>query len=94
MANDSVLLHGAVRNAYSAGIVMVAAEGINYGGNCEYPVAYEEVIGVGAINVEENIAQYSAIHGVDVWVPVVNINSTYIDSEYIELDGLSMVIPH
>lgn len=94
MGNDSVLLHEAVHKASSTGIVMVAAAGNNYGGNCEFPAAYDEVISVGSLNIDGDVADHSALNGVDVWAPGVGIISTYIDSEYTKIDGTSMATPH
>jgi len=90
MANDSLLLHEAVQNAYFADIVMVAAAGNNYGGSCEYPAAYSEVIGVGAINIDGSIANFSAIHSVDNWAPGSNILSTFTGDTYKTIEGTSM----
>jgi len=93
MENDSLLLHEAVVNANSAGIVMVAA-GNNYGGTCEFPAAYDEVIAVGAINIDKGIADFSALLGVDVWAPGVDILSTYLNTKYFVMDGTSMAAPY
>jgi len=94
MADDSVLLHEAVQDAYSAGVVMVAAAGNNYGGNCEYPAAYDEVVGVGAIDMNGITADFSAFYRVDVWAPGTEIYSSYINSSYQVLNGTSMATPH
>jgi len=94
MANDSVLLNEAVQDAYSAGILMVVAAGNNYGGDCEIPAAYDEVIAVGAIKTDGSIADFSAINGVDAWAPGVDVYSTYINDIYIDFDGTSMAAPH
>ena len=40
-------IHAAIRRAYDAGILVVAAAGNN--GVVEYPAAYDEVVAVGAI---------------------------------------------
>jgi len=84
---DSQLLHESTIEASNVGVEMVAAAGNNYGGECEYPAAYDEVVGVGAIDANRSIANFSAIDGVDAWAPGVQIYSTYIDSDYKNLDG-------
>lgn len=61
---------------------MVAAAGNSYGGDCEYPAAYEEVISVGALNEDGTISALSAIHGVEVWAPGIRIYSTTLDGDY------------
>lgn len=45
---DSEILHNAVRDAYNAGILLVASSGNTAGGAVKYPAAYSEVIAVGA----------------------------------------------
>lgn len=46
---DSAILHKAVRDAYDAGILMIASAG-NSEGDVMYPAAYSEVMAVGATN--------------------------------------------
>jgi subtilisin/minor extracellular protease Epr len=91
---DSQFLHESVIEAFDVGIEMVAAAGNNYGGECEYPAAYDEVVGVGAIDVTGSIANFSAIDGVDVWAPGVDILSSYVGETYKDMDGTSMATPH
>lgn len=92
--NQSEVLKVAVDNASRAGITIVAAAGNNYGGTCEYPAAYDEVIGVGAIGTDGSTMSLSAIQGVDVWAPGEAINSTYISGDYSVMEGTSMAAPH
>lgn len=94
MEFDALVLHEAITDAYEAGIIMVAAAGNNYGGSCEYPAAYGEVVGVGALESNGNIAEYSAADGVDVWAPGTNIFSTFNNGSYKNLSGTSMATPH
>jgi subtilisin family serine protease len=94
LTSDSQLLHESVIEAFDVGIEMVAAAGNNYGGACEYPAAYDEVVAVGAVDVNGSIAEFSAIDGVAVWAPGVEVYSTYVDSDYKNLDGTSMATPH
>ena len=91
---DSNALHETVIEAYCSGIIMVAAAGNNYGDNCEFPAAYDEVIGVGALDINVEIAMFSAKNGVDVWAPGVEIFSTYYEDTYLTMNGTSMAAPH
>jgi len=94
IASDSEALHDSVKSANDAGILMIAAAGNNYGGNSEYPAAYDEVIGVGAIDIYGNIAGLSAVNNVDIWAPGVDIFSAYKNSDYRIMSGTSMSAPH
>ena len=92
--SDSLVLHESVNNADSAGVIMVAATGNNYGGNSEYPAAYDEVIGVGALDVNGNSSKMSALYNVDEWAPGLEILSTYLNASYTVMNGTSMAAPH
>ena len=94
MAEDSEALHETVVSASNAGIMMVAAAGNNYGGSCEYPAAYEEVVAVGAIDIDGEVANFSAINGVEVWAPGDSIYSTYYNDDFLYMSGTSMATPH
>ena len=94
METNSIALHETIITAYDAGTIMVAASGNNYGGDCEYPAAYDEVIGVGALTERGVIAELSAIIGVDVWAPGTMILSTSKGGIYKMMSGTSMSTPH
>ncbi len=49
----------AIRDAYNAGVTMVAAAGNNATSDMVFPAAFEEVISVGAINRSGDLASYS-----------------------------------
>lgn len=51
---NSRVLYEAVRSAYDAGILMVAAAGNGKGKAVEYPAAYEEVLAVGSTDTTGN----------------------------------------
>lgn len=60
---DSELFYNAVRHAYDSGVIIVAAAG-NVTGDCPqgtvlYPAAYDEVIGVGAVDRSKGVLSAS-----------------------------------
>jgi subtilisin family serine protease len=75
-------------------IIAVAASG-NDGSFVDYPAAYPTTIAVGAVDSDNNIADFSS-NGteVDVVAPGVNILSTYKDGQYVTGSGTSMATPH
>ncbi len=92
--NDSESLHDIIRKVNADRIVMVASAGNNYGGASEFPAAYPEVISVGARDENGLIADFSALEGVDVYAPGVNVYSNYINDGYLSMDGTSMAAHH
>ena len=54
---DSEALHQAVRSAYDAGMLLIAAGGNTEGASIEYPAAYPEVMAVGATDNTGNKIQ-------------------------------------
>lgn len=92
--NNSESLHEIIIKAYDSGITMVAAAGNNYGRYSDYPAAYPEVMSIGAINKDGDVAVFSATTGVDIFAPGVEIYSTYKDGLYTNMDGTSFASPH
>lgn len=85
----------AVAAADTAGLVMVAAAGNDYGGPVNYPARYEPVIAVSAVDLDDKIASFSCIGPeVDLAAPGVSIYSTYKGSSYATMSGTSMAAPH
>lgn len=67
---DSEILHKAIQDAEEAGILMIAAAGNTGTEEVLYPAAYEEVIAVGATNMQGEIAEDSARgEQVDIYAP-------------------------
>ena len=82
---DSETLHSAIREASDAGVVLVSSVG-NTGdkdNKPDYPGAYPEVIGVGAIGRDGKIAKFSQ-HGpqVDLVAPGVDIEQAGLYGTY------------
>ncbi|SFA52634.1 Serine protease, subtilisin family [Parageobacillus thermantarcticus] len=94
----SPIVEEAVKKALEANITVVAAAG-NSGMNInEYPAAFEGVIGVGATNVKNELADFSTYGpAVDVVAPGEGIYSSVYDidkkSTFAKLDGTSMATP-
>lgn len=93
-------LYQAVKRAIDRGIPVVCAAG-NDGDDrpdtdeYAFPGAYNEVIQVGAVNYEREIAPFSNTNNeIDIVAPGVEILSTYADGKYARLSGTSMATPH
>lgn len=93
-------LHEAIQNAVQQGISFVVAAG-NEGDDREdtfeyaYPGAYNEVISVGAVDMNLQLAPFSNTNDeIDLVAPGVGILSTYPNNKYARLSGTSMAAPH
>ena len=72
---DSELLHEAIKEAYEAGILIIAAAGNQ--GVLEYPAAYDEVMAVGAVDSSGELCAYSpATEKIEVVAPGERILSS------------------
>lgn len=82
-----------IQEATERGIIIVAAAG-NDSGAVNYPAKYPEVIAVGAIDENGNLADFSS-HGSEISVvaPGVNIYSTYLNNQFAVLRGTSQASP-
>lgn len=58
---DSPILYQAVKDAYDAGILMVAAAGNTAHQDVQYPAAYEEVLSVGSVNPQGELSENTSI---------------------------------
>lgn len=86
-------VHEAIRDAHAAGIIVVCAAG-NDGGSVNYPAAYRETIGVGAVDKNGNACQFSS-RGKEIAVaaPGEGITSTWLNQGYATVSGTSMAAP-
>jgi len=103
---DSELVHDAVKYAYDAGVLIVAAAGNDGSSTKSYPAAYDEVIAVAATDPYDNTAWFSnsgewielAAPGVDVYSTMptyhVTLNDYGYAMNYDYLSGTSMACPH
>lgn len=93
-------LHQLIQEATSKGIIVCAASGNSGDGNpntveISFPGDYHEVMEVGAVDINGNLAVFSNTNPeVDILAPGVHILSTYLDNAYAYLDGTSMATPH
>lgn len=93
-------LHEAIKNAVKNNILVVCAAGNEGDGNDQtdeygYPAAYNEVISVGAIDLNHRSSQFSNSNKeIDLVAPGEKILSTYLDGKYASLSGTSMATPH
>jgi hypothetical protein len=86
-------LHAAIRDANKAGVIVVCAAG-NDGGAVNYPAAFAETIGVGAVDKHGNACEFSS-RGKEIVVaaPGEDITSTWLADGYATISGTSMAAP-
>jgi subtilisin family serine protease len=85
----------AVKAAYDAGIVLVAAAGNEGEEGVTYPAKFPEVIAVAAIDENDNVASWSSKGPeVELAAPGVNVLSTIPNNRYAYYSGTSMACPH
>jgi len=93
-------LHEAIQKAVNNSILVVCAAGNEGDGQdatneFDFPGSYNEVISVGAINLERRISDFSNSNNeVDLVAPGETILSTYLNGKYAKLSGTSMATPH
>jgi len=96
----SISLEKACDNAYSSGVLLVAAAGNDgtppgKGDNVDYPGAYSSVIAVAATGSNDERARWSSTGpDVELAAPGVNIYSTIPGEKYGTKSGTSMACPH
>ncbi|MBI4158185.1 MAG: S8 family peptidase [Candidatus Yanofskybacteria bacterium] len=107
--SQSLLIYNAVIYAVSKNVLVVAAAGNDgpYAGSIDYPAANREAVGVGALDVNKAVSDWSSRgvnSGTTAYVvedgdiefaaPGVSIESTWKDGVYAILSGTSMATPH
>jgi thermitase len=92
---NSQVIYDAIKYAYDAGVLLVAAAG-NYNSDLEfYPASYDEVIAVTATDANDTKASFSDFgNWVELAAPGVDVYSTYLNDDYETLSGASMACPH
>jgi major intracellular serine protease len=93
-------MHEAIQTAVQHNILVVCAAGNEGDGNDStdefaYPGSYNEVISVGAVDLNRNSSRFSNSNNeVDLVAPGEKILSTYLNGTYATLSGTSMATPH
>ncbi|MCH2207016.1 MAG: S8 family serine peptidase [Lentisphaerales bacterium] len=93
-ASDNPALREAVLYAQNAGALLVAAVGNDGVGKVSYPAAYPGVIGVGAIDAQENYQSFSNRGPeVDVVAPGVEVKAAGLNEAIVYFTGTSAAAP-
>ncbi|WP_016739288.1 Ig-like domain-containing protein, partial [Brevibacillus brevis] len=94
---DSQALHDQIKRANQQGILVIAAAGNRGMGEDTqlYPAKYAETLSVGAINQDNQRADFSSVgSGLDLMAPGVDILSTSLHGDYEQRSGTSLAAPH
>jgi parallel beta-helix repeat protein len=99
---DSVSMREAIKYAYNAGVLVVAAAGNEETSAKLYPAAYEEVVAVTATNEFDEPASFTnfgdwgevAAPGVNIYSTISEIHDPHVHYPYDSVSGTSMSTPH
>lgn len=97
---DSPALHRAVDEAYRSGLLVVAAAGNSgneegTGDTMQYPAKYNSVISVGAVDVDNKRAKFSATgERLELVAPGVDVLSTGLNNTSLSVNGTSFSAPY
>jgi major intracellular serine protease len=97
---DEQELHDVIIEATKQNILVVCAAGNEGDGQDStdelgYPGCYNEVISVGAVDLERNSSDFTNSNNeVDLVAPGEKVTSTYLNGTYATLSGTSMATPH
>jgi len=90
----SLATEAAIEYAYRKGCILVAAAGNDNTSEPFYPAAYEEVIAVSAIDLDDEKADFSNYGNyINFCAPGVDILSTWKDGNYAYGSGTSFAVP-
>ena len=107
--SESNLIKKAVAYASGKNVLIVSAAGNDgpYQGSIDYPASYTEVVGVGALDSNLQVTEWSSRGlnskstpyvlengDIEFAAPGANIESTWKDDGYVVLSGTSMATPH
>lgn len=91
---DSEVTYDAVKYAYDAGVLMIAAAGNDNTALRFYPAAYDEVVAVTATDFNDSKASFSNYgEWVELAAPGVDVVSTFLNNQYVNKSGTSMACP-
>ena len=85
------------QSLYSAGILSIAASGNTGTNEQHYPASYSSVVGVGAVDQNKVIADFSTFNSdVELTAPGVGVLSTvpYLAEAYLQVDGVKYDANH
>ena len=90
----SEALHQAIKDANSAGILLIAAAGNTGEKGVQYPAAFDEVMAVGSVDKSGNIAESSAVgEEVEIVAPGEQVRSTGEFGSELVASGTSLAAP-